>query len=205
MTCIDIDGLASFFGLAITYENIAEADKNKVAFFSDGKKPLCVFRKGKTSMVLFPANTIVIDNYLRRIDMSSKRRYTVAHEIGHYILGKYGYSPAEAWFYNEYQSEREYDLNDLRQLMNMNESQANEIGAYFLMPEFLVRDYASAHFKNGKIPLYGEYLLTVETKQKIWSIADKLGVSFGALMIQFKKFDMFDHFPAEAFCREAKI
>ena len=96
MTCIDIDGLASFFGLAITYENIAEADKNKVAFFSDGKKPLCVFRKGKTSMVRFPANTIVIDNYLRRIDMSSKRRYTVAHEIGHYVLGKHKYYLAES-------------------------------------------------------------------------------------------------------------
>lgn len=200
MSCIDIDGLASFFGLSIIYEDIAEADKNKVAFFSNGKKPLCVYRNGKAKMIRFPENTIVLDNYLRRIDMSGKRRYTVAHEIGHYILEKYGYAPAEARFYNEYQLDYEYSFADIKQMMSMNESQANEIGAFLLMPEFLVRDAVKTHFKNGKIPIYGDYLLTVDTKKKIWAIADRLGVSFGALMIQLKKLDIFLHLPAEVFC-----
>ena len=205
MTCIDIDGLASFFGLTIVYENIAEADRNKIAFFSDGKKPLCVYRNGKAQMICFPSKTIVIDNYLRQISMSGKRRYTIAHEIGHYILEHYGYAPVEARYYNEYEATSDYCYRELKQLMNFNETQANEIGSYFLMPEFLVRDYVREFFKDDKIPIYGEYLIKPETKRNIKLIANKLGVSFGALMIQLKKFDMILHLPANAFCEEGVL
>lgn len=205
MSCVDIDGLAAYFGLSIRYENIAEADKNKIAFFSDGKKPLCVYRNGKACMICFPPKTIIIDNYLRQIKMSGKRRYTIAHEIGHYILEQYGYSPIEARYYNEYETSNNYSFDELKQLMSFNETQANEIGAFLLMPEFLVCDYVYQYFSDDKIPIYGEYLLKVETKRNISAIANKLGVSFGALMIQLKKLGLFSHFPASNFCEEGLI
>lgn len=203
--CVDIDGLASFFDLTVRYENIAEIDKNKIAFFSDGNKPLCIYKNGTAQMICFPPKTIVIDNYLRQISMSDKRRYAVAHEVGHYILKLYGYEPSVMQSNSEYEIVGDCSLSEIKRLMNYNEKTANEIGAFLLMPEFLVQDYVHELFESDKIPIYGEYMLKLETKRKIKLISDKLGVSYDELMIQLKRNNMFLHLPAETFFMEGIV
>lgn len=43
--CVDIEGLVTdYLGLTVVYENIAEDDPNKIAFLSNGKRPLWVSR-----------------------------------------------------------------------------------------------------------------------------------------------------------------
>ena len=45
--CVDIDGLVTdYLGLTVVYETIAEDDPNKIAFLSNGKRPLHVIRNG---------------------------------------------------------------------------------------------------------------------------------------------------------------
>lgn len=40
--CVDIEGLVTdYLGLTVVYETIAEDDPNKIAFLSNGKRPLC--------------------------------------------------------------------------------------------------------------------------------------------------------------------
>ena len=46
--CVDIEGLVTdYLGLTVVYENIAEDDPNKIAFLSNGKRPLWVSRNGE--------------------------------------------------------------------------------------------------------------------------------------------------------------
>lgn len=53
--CVDIDGLVTdYLGLTVVYETIAEDDPNKIAFLSNGKRPLCVMRNEKRVPIVFP-------------------------------------------------------------------------------------------------------------------------------------------------------
>ena len=46
--CVDIEGLVTdYLGLTVVYETIVEDDLNKIAFLSNGKRPLRVVRDGK--------------------------------------------------------------------------------------------------------------------------------------------------------------
>ena len=46
--CVDIEGLVTdYLGLTVVYENIAEDDPNKIAFLSNGKRPLWVCPNGQ--------------------------------------------------------------------------------------------------------------------------------------------------------------
>lgn len=72
--CVDIEGLVTdYLGLTVVYENIAEDDPNKIAFLSNGERPLCVARGGKREKVVFPKNTAVLDKVLLNEDESSRR------------------------------------------------------------------------------------------------------------------------------------
>ena len=63
--CVDIEGLVTdYLGLTVVYETIVEDDLNKIAFLSNGKRPLRVVRDGKRVEVVFPKNTAVLDKVL---------------------------------------------------------------------------------------------------------------------------------------------
>ena len=62
--CVDIEGfMTEALKLIIHYENIAEDNPGKIAFLSDGIRKLNVKRSNKKMQVLFPKDTVVIDNY----------------------------------------------------------------------------------------------------------------------------------------------
>ena len=85
--CVDIEGfITGYLGLSIVYASIAEADRDKIGFLSDGRYPLKVYENGKTVERVFPAGTIVVDRFLPRDDRSGQRRFTLAHEAAHLIF-----------------------------------------------------------------------------------------------------------------------
>ena len=58
--CVDIEGLVTdYLGLTVVYENIAEDDPNKIAFLSNGKRPLWVSRNEERIQIVFPKGTVV--------------------------------------------------------------------------------------------------------------------------------------------------
>ena len=78
---VDIEGLVTdYLGLTVVYENIAEDDPNKIAFLSNGKRPLWVSRNGERIQVVFPKGTVVMDKVLLHENESSRRRFTLGHE-----------------------------------------------------------------------------------------------------------------------------
>lgn len=81
--CVDIEGLVTdYLGLTVVYENIAEDDPNKIAFLSNGKRPLLVFREGKRVQVVFSKNTAVLDKVLlkkMKAAVGGLRSVTKAH------------------------------------------------------------------------------------------------------------------------------
>lgn len=200
---IDIADLASFLNLTILYVNINEDDKNKVAFFSDGVRPVKIIENGACQERIFPKNTILIDNYLRQPDLETKRRYSISHEIGHYLLSRYGFAPVEAAFSCSFDKEKEYTYKELYEMMRLSEAQANEVGAFLLMPSFLVKRYIQEQFHSEKVPIFGQYMMRQDTKVRIKKIAEDLGVSFGALIIQIKQMHLIDYHSAEEFILEA--
>ena len=59
--CVDIEGLVTdYLGLTVVYENIAEDDPNKIAFLSNGKRPLWGSRNEERIQVVFPKGTDVM-------------------------------------------------------------------------------------------------------------------------------------------------
>lgn len=206
MTCIDVEGFAvDYLGLKIENENIAELDRNRMGFLSDGETPLLIYKNKKVVPVVYPENTIVLDNYLSRIDKSAKRRFTLAHEVAHYMLKKLGYSRKKAFFCNEYDNERNYSKDELHELFNMDEISSDEMGSYIIMPEFLVADNVCAKFENGRVPIYGRNVVEQETKAKLYEIANQIGVSYSALLIQIKKYKMVEKHSMEEFISNTNI
>ena len=85
---IDIDSVAAYLGLTVRYEKFAESDPDKIGFTSDGKSALTVFRNGQKQRIIFPKETIVLDSFLQYPCESSRRRFTLAHEISHTLINR---------------------------------------------------------------------------------------------------------------------
>ena len=87
---LDIEGfIKDYLCLDIVYESFAEEDKSKIGFSADGRMPLLVYRDGDPCAVVYPKDTLVIDRFLQRNEESGRRRFTLAHEAAHNILGRH--------------------------------------------------------------------------------------------------------------------
>lgn len=201
---IDIEDFARYLKLKVCHVPFAEDDKGKLGFLSDGTTTLQVYENGSIVKKTYPKDTIVIDSFLCNPEYVTKYRYTVSHEIGHHLLTKYGYAPSKAAFSNDFDSERGYDFAELDDMFKLNESQANTVGAYLLMPMFLVKRYVKEQFGNRRIPVYGRYMMRQDTKQRIARVANQLGVSFGALRIQLEHLNLIDYHDATEFVVEVE-
>ena len=105
--CVDIEGLVTdYLGLTVVYETIAEDDPNKIAFLSNGKRPLCVIRDGKRVPVVFPKSTAVLDKVLLNENESSRRRFALGHEGAHSIIAKQNPMQDVGCFQYDYDPER---------------------------------------------------------------------------------------------------
>ena len=188
--CVDIEGLANSLGLTVIFEEFAEDDYDKIGFLADGKTPLKIKRAGKIVSFLFPLGTIVADSRLRRDSESGKFRFTIAHEVAHHIMDKHNPSPQ---FQRMFDAERSYSLEEMRRQFNLVEMQADKLAASLLMPPFVI-DAALKDFNNGnKICIFGDQVLAPEERTKLNKMAAQIGVSFTALLIRLRQFDMIEY------------
>ena len=103
---IDIDSVAAYLGLTVRYEKFAESDPDKIGFTSDGKSALTVFRNGQKQRIIFPKETIVLDSFLQYPCESSRRRFTLAHEISHILINRADPTHTAPCFNRVYDTER---------------------------------------------------------------------------------------------------
>ena len=125
--CVDIEAFVQeYLGVPIVYETFAEPDPGRVGFLSDGKRPLLVRRGNKVEKVVFPERTAVIEKYLLNQKESARRRFCIAHEGAHDVLGRHiplQTSPAAA-FHSEFDPEMRYTQNMLKEMLSVNVPQA---------------------------------------------------------------------------------
>ncbi len=185
--CVDIEGLVTdYLGLTVVYETIAEDDPNKIAFLSNGKRPLWVMRDGKKVQVVFPKNTAVLDMVLLNENESSRRRFTLGHEGAHSIIAKQNPMQDVACFHNEFDPERQYTLEEQRELLSFSEAQADRLSSVFLMPRFILQKVMKKYGCEQGLPIYGWNVFAPEDKIKLRKMADCMGVSYQALVIRLK-------------------
>ncbi len=185
--CVDIEGLVTdYLGLTIVYENIAEEDANKIAFLSNGKRPLWVSRNGQRIQVVFPKNTVVIDKVLLNENESSRLRFTIGHEGAHSVIAKQNPMQDVACFHNEFDPERVYTLEEQKELLSFAEAQADRLASVLLMPRFIIEKVLKKYGYNNGVPVYGWNVFAPEDKVKLRKMANCMGVSFQAFTIRLK-------------------
>lgn len=200
--CVDIEAFVKeYLGVPIVYETFAEPDPGRVGFLSDGKRPLLVKRGSKVEQVVFPARTAVIEKYLQSPKESARKRFTIAHEGAHDVMGRHiplQTSPMAA-FHSEYDSEVSYTQDMLKEMLNINEYFTNRAAACFLMPRFLVERVLRRHNSSKKVIRYETSILSQDQKLLIQKMADTLGVSYTAFFNRLSELDLFDCRPVEEY------
>ena len=189
---MDIEGIADSLGLKVRYEELAEDDQRTIGFLADGEAPLEIWRDGKVVSFVFPLGTIVLDSSLKRENEKGKRRFTIAHEVAHYILNRHNPQPC---FQRGWESEYNYSLEELKEQFNMQESQADKLAAALLMPDFIVVGAMEKEGVAGGIRVYGNSVVTKKDRARLDRIAERIGVSYTALMIRLRQFCLLDYRP----------
>ena len=187
---VDIDSVARFLGLPVLYEQIMEEDMDKIGYLSNGSYPLYVKWNNQRVGIVYPKDTIILDSFLQQPSENCRRRFVLAHEIGHILINRADPLHNPACFDRDYDQERDYSLQELRDRLNLGECQANTMAALLLMPKSLVQNVLRRHTRLDRIPIYGECVLHPSIKPAVNAMASELGVSFSALLIQLKKYNM---------------
>ena len=198
--CIDIEGLANFLGLTVTYETFAEKDFDKIGFLSDGKTPLLVRRNGRIVSFLFPLGTIVLDVSLHADKESGRCRFTIAHEIAHFMIDQH--RPA-AQYHRTFDAEKKYSVAEMNELFNIVENQADRLAAAILMPRFTVDRALDDFYKGKRIPVYGQNVIAPKEDKAISRMAAQIGVSYSAMLIRLRQFGLLDYHPVDEYFEKA--
>ena len=198
--CIDIEGLANFLGLTVTYETFAEKDFDKIGFLSDGKTPLLVRRNGRIVSFLFPLGTIVLDVSLHADKESGRCRFTIAHEIAHFMIDQH--RPA-AQYHRTFDAEKKYSVAEMNELFNIVENQADRLAAAILMPRFMVDRALDDFYKGKRIPVYGQNIIAPKEDKAISRMAAQIGVSYSAMLIRLRQFGLLDYRPVDEYFEKA--
>lgn len=189
---IDIVGIAvKYFKLKILFAHIVEHDPNKLSFLADGVTPLRVLHNGAVQSVIFPSKTIILDFVLKKQQEQCRRCFCIAHELFHQIESQLTGTPVAA-FHTEFDRERTYTIDELSNIMNIRECQADRGAAALLMPEMLVKKTYMRYTNNKVIPIYGSNVFLSEDKIVLQEIASFLGVSLTALIIRMKQMQLFE-------------
>ena len=189
---IDIDAVAEYLGLPVVYERFAEDDQDKIGFVSDGRYPLNVYRNGQKRKVAFPKDTIVLEKFLLQPEETARRRFVLAHEISHVLIGRADPIRTAACFNRVFDAEQTYGISELHKRMSLEECQANAMAALLLMPYELLTSAVHRHLHREKIPIYGNSVFLPTMKPTLKKMSEELGVSYTAMLIQLKKYDLLE-------------
>ena len=198
--CFDIEGfITDYLGLPVVYETIAEEDRSKIGFLSDGSRPLMICRGNKVMEQVFPKDTVVIDQYLLRSDESGRRRFTLAHEAAHYIIEQHLGGMPVASFLQEYDGTATYSQEELERMFSLSETMANRLGASLLMPEHLVRKALVKYNEGRPVVFYDGGIFSVPVKLTVQKMADSLGVSYSAFLTRLRELNLMERHPIEEY------
>ena len=195
---IDIAGLArNHLDMPICYETFAGPDANNKGYLSDGKRRLCVLRNGYLQAPLFPEKTIVVNSAIYRDRSAPSLRFTIAHEVAHYIVvlykrGKIDIDPRFQGRLPEcvaYRTER----------LEFSEGRVDRLAATLLMPTFLVMRHYADVFGSTAVRVYGTNQLKPEDVRGIRTMGERMGVSYQALYIRLRDLNLFDYRPLEEY------
>lgn len=185
--CVDVEGLITdYLGLSVVYETITEDDPNKIAFLSNGKRPLIISREGKRLAIVYPQNTVVLDKFLLNESESSRRRFTLGHEGAHSVIAKQNPMQDVGCFYNEFDPNRHYTLDEQGELLSFAETQADRLASVFLMPRFVLQKVMKKYKCENGLTVYGWNVFAPDEKIKLRKMADCMGVSYQALVIRLR-------------------
>ena len=191
---VDIeDFITSFLGLSIEYVSFAEPDHGRIGFLSDGETPLLISRSGKIIPFVFPDKTIVLDKILLEEKEIGRRRFTLAHEAAHYILGKMNGMDEKAKYHSDYDKEKSYSMEELSKMFAAAEWQADAMAACLLMPSHLIDKVMARCVKKEKIKVYGDNILAFPDKRGIREMAKHLEVSYTSLLIRLRDLNKFEY------------
>lgn len=191
--CIDIEGfITDFLHLPLVYADIAEEDRDKIGFVSDGKYPLKIWRDHRVECVVYPKGTVVIDRFLLQPDKSGQRRFTLAHEAAHILFERMSPTAIGPCFNRLYDRERTYSIEELRQHLTLCEAQTDRMASVLLMPQFLMRKVMKKFCGEQPIFLYGNAVLRSEDKLTIQNMANCVGVTFTAFLIRLKELNLME-------------
>ena len=191
---VDILAIAESYGLKICYENFAEDDSSKDGFLANGIAPLKVWRNGVPADIIFPDGTIVIDRYLLGLRQKHKLRFTIAHEIAHHI-----YNVHQASFHNEFDSERSYSREELKDLFGFKEAQANNLAGILLTPSYKLKQVYDRVTGGKLLTMYGDRTIDAETREKISVMARMMHVSPITIRIRLERLHMFKKLPIDQY------
>lgn len=176
----------------IVYDRIADRDAGRMAFLSDGKTPLWVWRNGKRTQIIPQPNTIVIDEFLLQENAKTRRRFILAHEAGHIIMDLLCNVPVQAAYSNEYDSEQSYTIQDLASIFNITENKATSMGVALLMPKTSVINRTRQMITSKRIPLYGNSVLCDSDRLIIGKLAEHFQVSYKSMFYRLRDLKMFE-------------
>lgn len=198
---VDMEGfLTDYLRLPLEYCSFAENDFGKIGFLSDGITPLRVLEGQRPVQRVFPKGTVVLEKSLQNRNEESRRRFTLAHEAGHYIMDR---TISAASFHREYDRERAYSPQELRELLSFREAQVDRLAAALLMPGFMVRNVLNRFAGAEAISLYGDNLLRLEDKLLVKKMAGAMNVSYTAFLIRLKELRLLEqHDVSEYILRE---
>ena len=149
--------------------------------------------------VLYPKGTAVIEKYLQRSGEIGKKRFTIAHEGAHFVIGKHIPAQTNAAFYSDFDGDMVYSKDMLYEMMNINEAFTNRAAACFLMPLFLVRRVLKKYNGGNKIIAYDGYVMAQEQKMIIQKMADAMGVNYSPLFTRLKELNLIEIRPIEEY------
>lgn len=195
---VNIAGLATnYFKLKVYYVKFADSTKERLGCISNGTSLYRLIYNEKISSYCFPKDTILLDTSLKTD--RSRRRFTLAHEIYHYIDSIINGNQSAYGYNSKLKEEKMYDMKDLEETLSLDEWAADRGAAALLMPKGLIYATARARFSDEGIPVYGSHMMLPEDKKKIQEMADYLGVSYTALMIRLKELRLFMHHKANEY------
>ena len=201
--CVDIEGFATdYLKLKIEYETFAGEDDDTIGFLGDGITPVCVSRNGVNQSVVFPWKTIVIDKYLLGVTESGRKRFTIAHEVAHYLLERMNPAFAVARHHREFDRERDYSAGEIKKLLDFTENRADRLAAALMMPKFNVTKAMERFAENRKFTVYGETILSPDERTRMQIMADGIGVSRTALQIRLRDLGLIEYRPFEEFVKQ---
>lgn len=196
--CVDIEAFVKeYLGIPIVYDSFAEPDPGRVGFYADGERPLWVHRGNRKEQIVYPARTIVIEKFLLSPKESARRRFTIAHEGAHDVMGRHvpiQTNPIAA-FHSEYDPDMAYSQDMLREMLSINECFTNRTAACFLMPKFLVHRVLKRHNDSNKVITYcteDGVVLSQDQKLLIQKMADTMGASYTAFNTRLYELDLFE-------------